>query len=292
MKIIVTDVDGTLINSYGDLSQKTIDTLLDFQARGNILILASGRSYYRMMKIAKQLQMDAYKGYLIDVNGIGTFDFKDNSRHRFYEFDKEEMQKLFDYFKSKEVEIKFYFDDGIFVYLPEEILEMKKRIRAEMKLPEDYPWHSGVYSWFCDNRDGYPRTKLITDLSQLEGKVNKVAISHDKHKLVEVQEEFLQSGLFDQYNFIFSAERQVDVVPKEVSKGKTLEYLLEKEGLKGEDLYVFGDSENDISMLELGNYAYIVSNADSKVVDQGFEMIGSNDQDALAKIVEKIEDDL
>ena len=53
-----------------------------------------------------------------------------------------------------------------------------------MKLLEDYPWTSGEYGWLEDPIDGYPIHKFISDISEINHDINKIAICHDHQKLL------------------------------------------------------------------------------------------------------------
>lgn len=67
IKAIVMDMDGTLLNSKNQISEKTRQVLLEAQQQGITLILASGRSYTRLLKYARELEMDRYGGWLLSL---------------------------------------------------------------------------------------------------------------------------------------------------------------------------------------------------------------------------------
>lgn len=285
MKICVSDIDGTIVNSLGGLSKYTIDTLIDFQEKDNILILASGRSYLRMMPIAKQLKMDIFNGYLVDVNGLSIYNFKNNERKIIQRMDMTEIKDIFNFIKTFDAEIKFYCDDAIYTYLSDNIYNLKVKIRSEMKLPEDYPWTSGEYSWLADPRDGYPIQKLISDISEIEHEINKIAICHDHETLIAIQEKIINSERFNEYNIQFSGQRQVDITSKNISKGKAVQYILEQIKPDNTNVYIFGDNENDFSMLNLSENSYIMENSKLNNKDNKYDIAPSNDDDGVAKII-------
>jgi hydroxymethylpyrimidine pyrophosphatase-like HAD family hydrolase len=64
-----------LLTADHAISPKTQELLLSLQQKGITLVLASGRSYLRLMPDALKLKMDSYQGYLIDVNGSSIYDF-------------------------------------------------------------------------------------------------------------------------------------------------------------------------------------------------------------------------
>ncbi|MGM9760431.1 MAG: HAD-IIB family hydrolase, partial [Parabacteroides sp.] len=68
-KLLVLDVDGTLLNSQKEISSRTLAALLKVQNMGVHIVLASGRSTNGVMPIAKQLELDKFGGYILSYNG-------------------------------------------------------------------------------------------------------------------------------------------------------------------------------------------------------------------------------
>jgi HAD superfamily hydrolase (TIGR01484 family) len=78
IQVIVSDIDGTLLNDDKDLTEVTRDTLIEAQEKGYKLILASGRNVTMVMPLAKELRMDEFKGMIIGSNGQQRYDFADD----------------------------------------------------------------------------------------------------------------------------------------------------------------------------------------------------------------------
>ena len=83
------------------------------------------------MEYAKELQMDIYGGYLIEVNGMAIYDVKKQKRHIRKRMPKEDAQHIFRYFQQFKVEIIGHLDDGMYDYNPKEILEEKKTVHSQ-----------------------------------------------------------------------------------------------------------------------------------------------------------------
>ena len=129
IKAIAMDMDGTLLNSNDEIMPQTKQTLIALEKQGVRLVLSSGRSYRRLMKYAKELEMDRYGGYLVEVNGIALYDVKQGQRKRLASFSLQECKDLFAYFKNKGMEVIGNMDDGLLCYMTEEIYEYKKHYR-------------------------------------------------------------------------------------------------------------------------------------------------------------------
>ena len=69
IRLIVMDMDGTLLNSDQCIPEENLNALMEAQKRGIRLVLASGRSYKTLTEYGLQLKMPEYDGYFIGVNG-------------------------------------------------------------------------------------------------------------------------------------------------------------------------------------------------------------------------------
>ena len=68
-KMLVLDVDGTLLNDEKEISKRTLNTLLKVQQMGVRIMLASGRPTYGLLPLAKKLELGTYNGYILSYNG-------------------------------------------------------------------------------------------------------------------------------------------------------------------------------------------------------------------------------
>ena len=99
-RLIALDMDGTLLTSDNRISSRTKELLLRVQKQGVRLVLASGRSYCKLMEYAEELHMDAYGGYLLEVNGLILYDLASGKRHIRKQMGRSEMEELFTYLCS------------------------------------------------------------------------------------------------------------------------------------------------------------------------------------------------
>lgn len=291
IKAIVCDMDGTLLTADHQISKESQSLLVELQEKGITLILASGRSYLRLMPDALTLKMDRYQGYLIDVNGSSIYHFDTKHRERLSVMDANDIKHISDAFRVFNVEIQFSQDAAIHTYLPESLYALKKRIRGEMKLPEDYPWASGMHGWLCDIRDGYPEQTLMLDLAEAPSICNKITIAQDPHFMAFIAQSLTNIGLEKDYEFVFSDERKLEITKKGVNKGVALDQLLNKLKISHDEVVVFGDSENDISMLANKPYSFAMANALPKAKSYSTYETFSNDENGVYHGLRKLMDE-
>lgn len=91
----------------------------------------------------------------------------------------------------------------------------------------------------------------------------------------------------DKLQVLLSGPEWVDLINHNVSKGATLELLCQKYGIKKEERLSFGDYLNDIEMMKVCKYSFAMKNAHPKLKETAAYIADSNDQDGVAKAIEK-----
>ena len=101
IKLVVTDLDGTLLNSSGKVSQEDVDTLLELSRKGVVRAIATGRSPYSFDKV---IPVDFPIDYLIFSSGAGTMEWKNKNILYTTELLAEEVQDVADILIQNEVD--------------------------------------------------------------------------------------------------------------------------------------------------------------------------------------------
>ena len=68
-KIIALDIDGTLTNSKKEITKPTLDKIMEIQKKGHVVAIASGRPLPGIRKIADELELNQYGGYVLAFIG-------------------------------------------------------------------------------------------------------------------------------------------------------------------------------------------------------------------------------
>lgn len=288
IKAIVCDLDGTLLSSENTIMPKTKQKLIELQRQGILLVLASGRSYSRILPDAISLEMDHFAGKIIDVNGTSIFDVKSRKRVRLSQLDSSEIGKINDYFVHFNVEIQYTQDNSIYTYLPERIYKIKRRIRGEMRLPSDYPWTGGMYSWLCDSRDGYPNQYMIRNTAEAPDSCNKISIVQDPQNMLFVKHSLEQASIAKHFEFVFSDPRKLEVTKTGVNKGSALSKLLNQTHIHPDEVIAFGDSENDISIFKHVKYSVAMKNSLPSAKNAANYLTDDNDHEGIYHFLKKI----
>ncbi|MFV0255344.1 MAG: HAD family hydrolase, partial [Erysipelotrichaceae bacterium] len=261
-KMIVCDMDGTLLNSKKSISEKTRETLIAAQKAGITLVLASGRSYRTLLHYSDELEMIANKGYFITANGTSIYDLIKAENKAIKRFSVSEAEEIFSAVKAEGVEVIYVTDTTLFSYIPKQVYQLKKEFRMANNIADDVPWTSGIDGPIRDSRDLYDHFIYIEDLSKVDlPMLNKVCVSYPDAKVIKDLEAKLIEKFGDKYNFGCSSATWLEITPSGISKGNTLLKLIDQLKINNEEVLVFGDAENDRSMFETFKYSLAMGNA-------------------------------
>ena len=256
IKLIVTDMDGTLLNSEKELSPKFPDIYKRLVEKGIVFAVASGRPYYTLVPQFNHMQHDIV---LIGDNGayIGA--------------------------KSEGV-ITGYFDKSEVA----EIVDVARGINDVFLVvctPEKPYCEVDDLSFLQEAKKYYPNIERIDNLKNVSEKVLKIAI-------LDMKTWELNSGdawdVFAKEHVVAkSSNVWIDIMPKGVNKGEAVKILQEKLKVGKEETMAFGDFHNDIEMLQRAAYSYAMKNAHEDVKKVAAYMAPSNDNDGVMEVIEK-----
>jgi len=259
--LYVTDLDGTLLRSDERTSDFTNQTINDLAAKGMLFSYATARSYVTSVKVTKgmsaHIPLIVYNGALVIDHGTGEIMISNF-------FAPEIKDVLRELLNSEIYPIVYAFIDGIEKY---------------SYIPEKCTWGMQDY---IDSRRGDKRENPVNcpdDL--LQGEIFYISCIDEPEKLAPFYEKYK-----DQYHAvyqrdIYSGAQWLELMPLDASKSHAAAQL--KAQLGCDRLVVFGDGRNDIDMFQLADESYAVANAAPELKAIATGVIGSNNEDAVAK---------
>ncbi len=287
LKAIIMDMDGTLLAPGDHILPETKQKLLELERQGVTLILASGRSYTRLLPYADQLDMAANGGSLIEVDGISLYDMGAGEREVLRRMDPSEIREVYTDLMHLNCEAQACFDDGFFDYFDEDIRRKKEQLRKERNLPDDFPWTAGPWDWLADLRSGYPNQTFVHSAEEINRPINKIQLMQDEDKIREIY-DFLMRKYGDRFEIFRTCPRQLEILPKGYSKGKTLKRLMEMKGWNKDEVVAFGDGENDVSMFEVVDDSFAMANARDFVKAKARYETASNADNGIVRGLERL----
>lgn len=239
IKVVASDLDGTLIpEGTQEVENGFFDVLEELLDKGYQFYVASGRQYANIRQVFERF---ADRIGFICENGAIVME-------------KEQLEYMYEIPRD------------IALSVCEDILS----------IPEADAYISGVKSCYIKPRTEWFRHHLVDELQnacefietpdEIDDKIVKIAMHiYDFDQNFERIRDFFQEKYGDYANFGHAGNSWLDMMPKDSGKGYALRHVLEKKEMKPENLIVFGDNYNDISMFEATPNSYVMAHAKDDV---------------------------
>lgn len=258
IKVIVTDLDGTLLNPQHKISDYTKSIFQELHNQNYLIVVATGRHHLDAMAIISTLDVPVY---LVSSNGA-----------RIHSPEKEE---LFAFDLNSEVvkaALNVEIDPEITVVL------FKENVWQTNKLNEKLNSFQTELKYLPELVD----FKTLEDFGAI-----KIFFAHDNHeKLVALKEAILASGSSELHH-AFSLPTCLEFMDKSVDKAVAIARVLEKEGFTMQEAVSFGDGFNDVQMLSATGKGLIMGNAPVLLKETlpNLEIIKTNAEDGVAHYI-------
>lgn len=257
IKMIATDIDGTILKYNYEFNQPVIDCIKNLSAHNIPVVLVTGRMHGAAKLVADQLDLKtpiiSYQGGLI----------KDGDKVLYERnIDPAVARKIINRGKANNVHMNVYVKDNLYVEHDDDTIKR-------------YILQSGL-----------PYTVCNFDDLDLEG-VNKIlAIDYNDSERVTGWVEYLEKEYPDLY-IVKSTPYFCEISNKEATKACALAYLINYMGLKKEEVMTIGDQNNDIVLLKAGGLAVAMGNATDELKACADYVTDTIDNDGFVKAVEK-----
>ena len=138
-KMIVLDLDDTLLQSDGSISTKTKETLKRAQRIGVKVVLASGRPTFAILKIANELELKKFGGFIISFNGARIFDCKFQKDLYAANITQNNIWELYDLSKKFNAYIQTYIGDNIIASQKNKFTDIERQITGmDIIVPDNF----------------------------------------------------------------------------------------------------------------------------------------------------------
>lgn len=265
-KLIVSDLDETLIRRDREIGQKTIEAIKKATEKGVLFVPATGRGFNSVHETTKLLGLYDKPGqYVISYNGGAITENKDEKVLYFQGITFEEAEALY----KKGIT---YDHICVHVYTPDQVW-------VRNFYPEEIE--------YLANRQ--PCTEIFgDDIDFLKEKeiVKAIYMNTDFDYLKKIESEI--KDLTTNMNVSFSSNRYMEFNRKGVSKGEGLKKLCEILNIDIKDTIAIGDNYNDLSMIKAAGLGIGVANTIEPMKAE-CDVITENDcdHDAVAEVIEK-----
>jgi Cof subfamily protein (haloacid dehalogenase superfamily) len=272
IRLLATDIDGTLLNPQFQISDGDLAALRRAHASGIEIVLVTGRRHTFALPIAKQLGFDLW---LISSNGAVTRSLAGETFHRDL-MPAETCRELCGAMQEFRGNTVLTFDTekkGAIVLerLDELGPSIKRWLEKNMEyiefvVPiEDALSKDPVQAMFCGTLARMSEALRALAQAGLDGKVTMLRTEYPERDL-----------------------SMIDVLNADCSKGHALERWAAHRGYRREEVMAVGDNHNDVEMLEFAGYPVIMGNACEELRGRGWTVTCGNDACGVAAAIEAV----
>lgn len=261
-KLIVVDIDGTLVNDEKKITPKTRDALISAIKAGHEVMIASGRPSHGIRAEAEILGFDKFGGLLSAYNGGEIYDFKNKKVLASHPIAYELAKEICDFAKNLDLVLMIPKDNYILAKNPDNYYVQREARVCGMDI------------------------KVVDDLGlSLDFSPNKLLFAQDPER-IDQPARMLFEKFGDRTAQVKSTRFFYEIMPLGLSKGSSILEACKIFGIDKEDVIVFGDEMNDMSMFEVAGTGVAMGNAVDPIKKLAAYVTKSNNEDGIAFYLE------
>lgn len=267
VKMIATDMDGTLLDGQGQLDLPRLTTILDELDKRNIrFVVATGNEIPRMRLLLGDL---VERMTLVVANGARIFEKNQLCMSSFWEAGL--IRDALAYFSGRERELQLVVtsERGGFVQEGTEFPLIEKVMTKEMA----QLFHKRMN--FVSSLQDYSFDKVLKMSMMVE---EAVAAEHAR---------LINQHFAGRLSAVASGYGAIDILQDGMHKAWGLQQLMAKWQIQSSEIMAFGDSENDIEMLELAGISYAMKNGDERVKEVADYLASANTEAGVLQVLEQ-----
>lgn len=270
IKMVGFDLDGTLLTSDKRITKRTKEAVERAVRQGAVALPATGRPLSGIPK--EVLELPGIR-YALTANGARIVDVAEGKILHEELVSYETGGKVLDIFLKYDAIVEVYYDGQGYA-------DGEKLAHIERYLPG-----SPMAKYVTDTRKPVADVRAFYDGQRRPtDKVQAVFATLDDR---ETAIEEIKSALSGEVEITGALLNNIEVNARGVNKGKGLLMLGELLGIKREEIMACGDGANDLEMLKMAGLGVAMENALDDVKEAGDVLTASNDEDGVAKAIEK-----
>lgn len=267
IKMIATDMDGTLLDPRGELDLPRLTAVLDQLEERNIkFVIATGNEIQRMRLLLGDL---TERMTLIVANGARIFEKNEMLLGTFWQPDL--IADTLAYFQGQEREVHLVVTStkGGFVQDGTDFPMISKIMTEEMAA------HFYKRMNFVPNLQNHPFEEVL-----------KMSVMVDEAQAEEITRQ-INTAFAGRLSAVTSGYGAIDIIQEGLHKAWGLRQLMDRWQIKSKEIMAFGDSENDLEMLELADFSYAMENADEKIKRIASRLAPANAEAGVLQVIEQ-----
>lgn len=283
-KLVAIDLDGTLLNSNGEISKENRDAI-SLAIKNNVEIVAcSGRITNSVKNIAIDIGAD---NYLISGNGAELYDIKNEKTLYENYINKNLVLKLIKFCETNSIYYSIFSENSIIVKsLNYNVLVYNsENLRKEPDKRTNINVTSNIYEYIekgsinrfskitiCDNNEMI-FNGILNKLRKIKG-IDVLDVAHMSNKTVKLDEK--------EYNIQYY---YTEITAQNVNKWNAILKLAKILNIKNEEIMCIGDNVNDKEMLENAGKGIAMGNSAPYIKNIADKVVKSNNENGVAEAI-------
>lgn len=281
IKVIASDMDGTLLNSDHKISKENLKAIKKAQDLGVHFVISTGRDYAGIQSILKESDLICE---CVLMNGA-EFRDRDGKIIEKINMDKSKVKDIFKMLNEGDMAAKVFTNDGVYSTETEEemikgVIERARKhggfIKADETIDHIKQHVKAEETKYIDDIDAF----IDSDIE-----IRKIIAFHIDIDVVEKTKNNLRK--IDAIEVTSSFKDNIEVTDVSAQKGIMLGKVVDKLGIDRSEVIVLGDSFNDYSMFEEFENSYAMENAIPEIKEVAKYITASNDDNGVAQAIYK-----
>lgn len=269
IKLIALDMDGTLLNERGVLSEESRRVLEQAMEQGIHVVIATGR-------VLSSLPGDVLSvpgiEFAITSNGANVVRLRDRATLYSNLIKRECVEEVIDILEAPDIMTEIFFNHD--VYADKDCLDHLERFGIMAEKSRNYV--------LSTRKPVESVTKLFRESNvQLES-INLIFREEKRRREIRSRLETMK-----EITITTSMPNNIEIGGATTSKADGLAHLAELLGVKREQIMACGDSENDIAMLRYAGLSVAMGNAVPAVREAADVITGNNSEDGVAQAIRR-----
>ena len=285
-KLVAIDLDGTLLDSYGKVSENNKNAIKDAVDKGTKVVIASGRGVMSVKNFANEIGANEYA---VCGNGAVVYDFKQEGIIYDKFLSQKKVLQLIKICEENSIYYSIYTQNSIIaktlnynvLFYHQENASKPDGKKTNICITED------IYKYVLNRKEtDYTKITICDDnniifnsiikkLREVKG-IDVLDVGHMSRKLMKLGTEIHSIEYF-----------YTEITNENANKWNALEFLIQKLGIEKEEVIAIGDNVNDQTMLENAGLGVAMANSAPYIQQMANIVTESNNEDGIAKVIEK-----
>ena len=284
-KLIAIDLDGTLLNSYGMVSEKNKQALIEANKKGAEIVIASGRSTNSVKNIANDLGIC---NYIICGNGSLIYDLQHEEIIYDKFIDKKKALQIIEICEQNSIYYNIYTENMVIakslnnnvLFYHQENANKPDSKKTKINLVQniydyvDKLQNQNILKITISDNDNIIFNGIIRKLREIRD-IDVLDVAHMSRKMIKSGTEEVSLEYY-----------YTEITSKNVDKWYAIEYLIDKLNINKEDIMTIGDNVNDKLMIENAGCGVVMGNSAPYIKEIANMVVADNNKDGVAEAVE------